>query len=59
MDSNWIIAIATALYVVLTVFICVSNAISARAARKQTEELILQRELSFRPYIQIYTYTYR
>lgn len=53
MDSNWIIAIATALYVVLTVFICVSNAISARAARKQTEELILQRELSFRPYIQI------
>ena len=38
MDSNWIIAIATALYVVLTIFICVSNAISARAARKQTEE---------------------
>lgn len=44
MDPNWIAAIATTVYVALTAFICVSNFKSSSAARKQTEELINQRE---------------
>lgn len=54
MSPDWIVAIATTLYVVLTGAICFSNFKSHKAAKEQTAELIRQREESQRPYVQVY-----
>lgn len=53
LSPEWIAAIATAIYALLTIAICVSNAITANATRKQTQELILQREQTLRPNIKV------
>lgn len=49
MDPNWVIAIATTVYVVLTAVICWSNLKAAKASKEQTEELVLQRKMTNRP----------
>lgn len=54
MNPDWIMAIATTLYVILTGAICFSNFKSYKAAKEQTIELIRQREEAQRPYVQVY-----
>ncbi len=54
MDPSWVVAIATTIYVVLTGLICLSNFISSASAKRQTAELVRQREESQRPRIQVY-----
>lgn len=39
MTTDWLMVIITAIYVVATIFICVYNGKSAKAAEKQTEEM--------------------
>ena len=52
--TDWIMIIITAVYVIATILICYYNAKSAKAAKKQTDELIYQRLQSERPYISIH-----
>jgi len=54
MNPDWIVAIATTLYVALTGAICFSNFKSYKAAKEQTVELFKQREEAQRPYVQVY-----
>ena len=42
LDSNWVLAIITAIYTFATIIICWANWRSSSAARKQTEEMIRQ-----------------
>ena len=37
--TDWLMVIITLVYVVATVFICIANIKSAKAAREQTEEM--------------------
>lgn len=37
--TDWLMVIITAIYVIATVFICIANLKSAKAAREQTEEM--------------------
>ena len=52
--SDWIMVIITAVYVIATILICYYNAMTAKAAKAQTQELIYQRLQSDRPYVSIY-----
>ena len=56
MDSNWVLVIITAVYVVATICICVANFKSANASKKQLEESTKQYEenkrLEAMPYLQ-------
>ena len=38
--TDWLMVIITLVYVVATVFICIANIKSAKAAREQTEEIV-------------------
>lgn len=51
--TDWLMVIITTIYVVATIIICRSNWISAKAAKKQTEEMLLQYKESKRPIISI------
>lgn len=47
--TDWLMVIITFIYVVATVFICIANLKSAKAAREQTEEMKKQFSLINRP----------
>ena len=47
--TDWLMVIITLVYVVATVFICIANIKSAKAAREQTEEMKKQFSLINRP----------
>ncbi len=52
--TEWLMVIITAIYVVATIVICYFNGKAAAAAKKQTDEMIRQYNLSNRPYITIH-----
>ena len=52
MDSNWVLVIITAVYVVATICICVANFKSASASKKQLAEMKKQYEETDRPNIE-------
>ena len=53
LSPDWITAIFTIIYVIATIFICVYNAKSAKAAREQTQEMKRQYEEDNRPYVTV------
>lgn len=52
LDSNWVLVIITAVYVIATIAICVANFKSANASKKQLEEMRRQFEEEKRPHIE-------
>lgn len=53
MLTDWLMVIITAIYVVATIFICVYNGKSAKAATTQTEEMKKQFFLTNRPILSV------
>lgn len=53
MLTDWLMVIITAIYVVATVFICIYNGKSAKAAKEQTEEMITQFNSVNRPMVTV------
>lgn len=53
MLTDWLMVIITAIYVIATIFICFYNGRSAKAAKKQTEEMILQYNAVNRPLVTV------
>ena len=53
MLTDWLMVIITAIYVIATIFICVYNGRSAKAAKKQTEEMISQYNAVNRPLVTV------
>ena len=51
--TDWLMVIMTTIYVVATILICRYNWISAKAAKQQTEEMLVQYKESKRPVISI------
>lgn len=52
--TDWIMIMITAVYVIATIVICYYNAQAVKTAKKQTEELVFQREQMDRPYISVH-----
>ncbi|MBR2471408.1 MAG: hypothetical protein IKB55_01870 [Clostridia bacterium] len=53
MLTDWLMVIITAIYVVATIFICIYNGHSAKAAKEQTEEMIAQYNSVNRPCVTV------
>lgn len=57
MDTEWLMVVITAVYAIATIFITISNIVSADASRKQVKESRIQfdemRRLSSLPFLQI------
>ena len=53
MVTDWLMVIITAIYVAATIFICIYNGKSAKAAKKQTEEMIKQFNSANRPIVTV------
>ena len=51
--TDWLMVIITTIYVIATIFICVYNGKSAKAAEKQTEEMQKQFLLTNRPILSV------
>ena len=52
--TDWLMVIITGIYVVATIIICYFNGKSAKAAKKQTDEMIRQYNLANRPKVTIH-----
>ncbi len=53
MLTDWLMVIITAIYVAATIFICIYNGKSAKAAKEQTEEMIKQFNSVNRPIVTV------
>ena len=53
MLTDWLMVIITAIYIVATIFICIYNGKSAKAAKTQTEEMRRQFYATNRPLLSV------